>query len=361
MSAADGGAPWQEPVRGGYPEAWMLSLSGRQRIATWNRGLAPTPPLYHLTGSRPTGSGDGTAEAEMPGTVWLTNSAGLIGGGTLAILADIAFGVSVETQLPAATPYTTAELSLTFVRPVRPGSLLTAHGQAIHVGRSIALSEVFLIDPRGDRLVAHGTSRIAILPRLDGIPDAPEHPAEIEVPDYGSPDPFEREPPIESILDQAVFDELPGIEIVRRQIDGKLARPAIYALTGLAPTAVGEGTATAVLPASEWLNTPARRLQGGAITMLADFAMLIAVLTTAPAGVAIAGVDLKVNFLRPVAGDGRDLTAHAEVEHAGKTLAVTRGRVENADGKPVMLATGSAMYLPNRPADLDPETELSDA
>ncbi len=339
----------------------MLSLSGPKRIATWQRGLAPTPPLYHLTGARPTGSGDGTADAEMPATIWLTNSAGLIGGGTLSILADIAFGVAVETRLPAATPYTSAELSLTFVRPVRPGAMLTAHGQAIHVGRSIALSEVFLIDPRGDRLVAHGTSRIAILPRIDSVPEAPAEPEPWTPPDYGSPDPFEREPPISSILEQAVWEELPGIEIVRRQIAGELARPAIHALTGLAPTEVGEGTATAVMPASEWLSSPARRLQGGTITMLADFTMLVAVLATAPAGVAIAGLDLKVNFLRPVAGDGRDLTARATVEHSGKTLAVTRGRVENADGKPVMLATGSAMYLPNRPAGLDPETELGDA
>ena len=321
----------------------------------------PAPPLYHLTGARPTGFGDGTAEAEMPASGWFANSAGLIGGGTLAILADIAFGVSVETQVPAGIPYTTAELSLTFVRPVRPGTTLTAHGQAIHVGRSLGLSEVFVIDPRGERLVAHGTSRISILPRVDGLPKPPDEEPAHEPADHGSPDPFERPPPDEGVLGQEVWAELPGLEIVRRQIAGELPRPAIHALTGLAPTEVSEGRASAVMPASEWLNSPARRLQGGAITMLADFTMLIAVLTTAPAGVAIAGLDLKVNFLRPVAGDGRDLTARAEIEHAGRTLAITRGAVENADGKPVMLSTGSAMYLPGRPADLDPEIELSDA
>ena len=32
-----------------------------------------------------------------------------------------------------------------------------------------------------------------------------------------------------------------------------------------------------VMPCTEWLASPAGRLQGGAIAMLADFAMLIAV------------------------------------------------------------------------------------
>ena len=113
------------------------------------------------------------------------------------------------------------------------------------------------------------------------------------------------------------------------------------------------------MPASEWLNSPARRLQGGTIAALADATLQGAMLTTAPAGTALAGIDLKVNFLRPVEGDGRDLEAEAEVEHRGRTLAIARGRVTNADGKPVMLATGTGMYLPGRRADLSGEAELA--
>jgi uncharacterized protein (TIGR00369 family) len=113
------------------------------------------------------------------------------------------------------------------------------------------------------------------------------------------------------------------------------------------------------MPATEWLHSPAGRLQGGTIVMLADQTMMTAVLTTTPAGTAIAGLDLKANFLRPVFGDGADLVARAEVVHQGRTLAISRVRVENAEGKPVMLATGTAMYLPGRPASLGPEIELS--
>jgi uncharacterized protein (TIGR00369 family) len=355
------GAPeiWREPVRGGYPEPWMLALPGLERLERWRRDSVARPPLFHLTGARATGFGEGTAVAEMPATGWLCNDAGLIGGGTLAILADIAFGLAVETRIPPATPYTTAELSLTFLRPARPGAALTAHGQAIHVGRTVGLSEVFVLDPRGDALIAHGTSRLSILPPIDELPEPPDEWPEDVHPEYETPDPFRRPPPDGTVLGQEVWSQLSGVEIMSKHLAGDLPAPAIHHLTGIEPTEVGEGTATVRMPASEWLNSPAGRLQGGTIVMLADQAMLTAVLTTAPAGTAIAGLDLKANFLRPVFGDGGELVARAEVVHSGRTLAIARTRVDNAEGKPVLLATGSAMYLPGRPASLGPEVELS--
>jgi uncharacterized protein (TIGR00369 family) len=335
----------------------MLTRSGPERLKGFRDGSGPAPPLFHLTGARPTGFGEGTAEAEMPATPWLANDAGLLGGGTLAILADIAFGVALETHVPARVPFTTAELSLTFLRPARPGATLGASGQVIHAGRTMGLSEMFVIDPRGETLIAHGTSRLSILPPIDELPAEPGEPTWLTGA-TDSPDPYLRPPP-DAVLPQEIWSELSGIEIMRRHLAGELPPPAIHHLTGIAPIEAGEGTATVRMPASEWLNSPARRLQGGTIVMLADTAMMTAVLTTAPAGTAVAGVDLKANFLRPVAGDGRDLTARAEVVHQGRTLAISRTRIDNADGKPVMLATGTAMYLPGRPASLGPETELS--
>lgn len=337
----------------------MLGLPGAERLATFRNGLTPAPPLTHLTGARPVSFGDGTAEAEMPASRWLLNDAGLIGGGTLAILADIAFGVAVETRIGPRVPFTTAELSLTFLRPARPGGTLSAHGQAIHVGRTVGLSEVFVIDSRGDTLIAHGTSRLSILEPVDGLPEPPADPQPAEIPDYETPDPYLRHPPAGAVLEQEVWNELSGREILERHLRGELPRPAINLLTGIEPVEVGDGSASVRMPASEWLNSPAGRLQGGTITMLADTALMTAVLTTAPAGTAIAGLDLKVNFLRPVSGDGADLLARAQVEHSGRTLAIARARVENSEGKPVMLATGTAMYLPNRPADLGADVELS--
>ena len=349
---------WREEVRGSYPDRRLIALPGRQRLETWRRGLTPRPPLSHLTGARPTGFGSGTAEAQMPASGWLGASNGLITGGTLAILADIAFGCSVETELPPATPYTTAELSLSFLRPARPGGMLTAGGQAIHVGRSVGLSEAFVLEQGTERLIAHGTSRLTIFGALDPLPVAPTELEPVEPPRHDELDPYLRPPP-DGTISQEVWDELPGAEIVRRQIAGELPPPPLHHLTGLSPVEIGEGTATLVMPCTEWLASPTGRLQGGAIAMLADFAMLIAVQTTTPAGLAFAGLDLKVNFLRPVFPDASELTARAEVVHPGRTIAITRATVTSAEGRPVLLATGSSIYLPGRPATLG-EEELAE-
>ena len=87
--------------------------------------------------------------------------------------------------------------------------------------------------------------------------------------------------------------------------------------------------------------------------MLADSALVSAIQTTAPPGAAVAAVDLKVNFLRPVQPDGRDLHAHGRVRHAGRTISIAEAEVVNADGKAVAVATGSAMVLHGRAASLD--------
>ncbi len=353
MSGTDSvtGAVWREPARGGYPHPGVLGLPGMERLRRFRMLGAPPPPLFHLTGARPVSFGAGTAEAEMPASPWLLNSAGLIGGGTLAILADIAFGCSVETEIPAATPYTTAELSLTFLRPVAAGGTLTAAGQAIHLGRTIGLSETFLMDEE-ERLIAHGTSRLAVLPRIEDLPELPDDLDPHDPPAYDAPDPYLREPAPGGTVPQELWAGLPGAEVLAKQLSGELPPPPIHFLTGLTLRLAGGGSAVMTLPASGWLTSPSGMLQGGTLAMLADSAMQVAVVSTAGPRTAIAGLDLKVNFLRPAPADGRELTARAELIHSGRTLAITRCEVANADGKPVVLATGSSMYLRDRPAAL---------
>jgi uncharacterized protein (TIGR00369 family) len=348
--ATERGEVWHEPPRGGYPALDAIELPGRERLAAFRRTGGPFPPLFHLTGARPVRFGTGTADAEMPASGWLANSAGVIGGGVLAIVADIAFGCAVETELPARVPYTTAELSMSFLRPARPGGTITASGQTIHVGRSVGLSEVFLIESETERLIAHGSSRLSIMPPLDGLPEIVDPPP-LEVGPDDPPDPYRREPDGE-VIPQPAWAELSGAELLERMLAGEFGRPPISRLTGCALSGFGDGEATMRLPLTRWLTTPARTVQGGVTAMLADATMMNAVLTTAPPGTAIAGLDLKVNFLRPVIADGSELEARASVVHRGRTIAIARAEVTGASGKPVAIATGSAMYLPGRAASL---------
>ncbi len=335
----------------------MFGLDGLGSLRGWFRGLSPAPPLNRLIGLDFGEVGTGHATFTMPATRWLLNSAGAISGGTLAMLADAALGCALQSELGPATPYTTSELSMTMVRPVRPnGGTISANGQRVHRGRSVGLTEAFIIDETDERLVAHSTSRLAVFPPLDPPPEPPRDPQPLDPPPDLDSDPYRR-PVTGEVLGQEVWDELSGLEIMEKQIAGELPLPPISHLTGLEPIEADSGVLTMRLPATEWLNSPANRIQGGAITMLADSALAGAVETMTPPGTALATIDIKVNFLRPVQADGRDLVATGRVEHAGRTLAIANAELFDADQRRVAIATGSSMFLPGHPAALG-EIEL---
>jgi uncharacterized protein (TIGR00369 family) len=340
---------WEEPVRGGYPDPQVFfGLSGEDQFRAFLDRLAPRPPIAHLTGMHPTEAGRGTSTFEMPASGWLLSPAGWTQLGTLAILADGPLGCAVQTALPPATPYTTAEISMTGFRPVGGnGENLIARGRLIHAGRSLGLSEVRIEDTTGT-LYAHGTSRCFIFPAVAPPPDRPPELAPVKTPSYPTPDPFERPPP-EGGVPQEAWDEHTGLEVMRMLMVGDLAPPPISLLTGMRPTEVGEGSSTFVLPATEWLCSPLKRLEGGTIAMLAETALAAAIQTTLEPGTSFAPFDLKVNFLRPVKPDGTDLVARGSVVHRGKTLAVASSELINAEGKRVAVASGTSMILPGRP------------
>jgi uncharacterized protein (TIGR00369 family) len=311
--------------------------------------------MNRLTGMELTEVGLGTATFSMPATRWLLSAQGLISIGTLAILADAPLGCAVQSALPARTGYATSELSLRLLRPARAGGVLIARGTVVHAGRSLALSSVQITDERG-RLLADGSSLCFVRPSSEGA--APAEPATREVepaPQAGSPDPYQR-PELGEVLDQDVWDRMSGLEVLEALVTGDLPGPPLHFLTGVHPVEVGAGHAVFALPCHEWLCSPLGTVEGGAIAMAADSALVSAIQTTAPAGAALGAMDLKVNFLRPVPPDGRELLAHGRVRHAGRTITIAEAEVVNADGKPVAMATGSAMVLAGRPAALgDPD------
>jgi uncharacterized protein (TIGR00369 family) len=340
--------PWQEPVRGGYPDPRSFGLSGLEslRAALSGHGFI-IPPISRLTGMLLREVDEGYAVFEMPATGWFLSSQNQISVGALMMLSDGSFGCSVLTALPAATPYTTSELSMSFLKPCAAEGTVRSIGRLLHVGDPLALSDVWVEDARGER-VAHGTSTLVVLPTIDGVePITPEDLPMVEQPTYPTPDPYEREP-VGATIPWDEWRTMPGVEILRRQIKGELPQPPIHYLTGLTLREVGEGFALFTLPATEWLTSPLRTVQGGAVAMLAHAALATAVTTTLEAGSAYRPVDVKVNFLRPVFADGKDIEARGTVTHRGRTLAVANAEVIGTDGKKVATATGSTIILPER-------------
>lgn len=356
-------AIWREPVRGGLPDPGLFGLSGLDQILAYARRQALPPPIHHLTGMRPTDAGPETATFVMPATRWLLPPVGFIALGALAMLADGGVGCAIQVALPPATPYTTSDLSLSFLRPVEAdGGTLTARGRLIHAGRSLGVADALIEDAAG-RPVAHCTTRCFLLPPIDPAPTPPERLGPVESPPQPTPDPYLR-PVAGGPLPQEVWDRLTGLEIMRGLAAGDLPAPPICHLTGLWPEEFEEGTATFSMPATAWLCSPTGFVQGGVIAFLAENALAAAVQTTVGRRTVYSPLDLKVNFLRPVPPDGADLIARATVVHRGRTMAVARADVEKG-GKAIAVATGTALIRegypwrpeePLPPAD-DPEPQ----
>jgi uncharacterized protein (TIGR00369 family) len=315
-------------------------------------GQIPRPPIQHLFGARLTEVGDGTAVFEMPLTEWLHAPQAAISIGALVIPADAALACAIQTQLPPATPYTTAEISLRLLAPARAGTTVRARGRVVHTKRTIKLSEVELIDS-DDRLLAHGSSLCFVLPAISPAPEPPSAPPTTLPPTTEeTPDPWRREP-LGATLPQDVWDRLSGLEVLGSLLTGELPPPPIQYLTGIHLTSVERGRVTFAMPATEWLAAPPPgRAQGGTVALLAETALSDAIQSMAPAGTAIAPFDLKINYLRPLQVDGREATAAGTVIHAGRRIAIADARVLDADHKAVAVATGSAMILPGRAASL---------
>jgi uncharacterized protein (TIGR00369 family) len=358
--------PWREPVRGGYLEPHHLALSGIEQLRAMLERKVPAPPISRLTGMEIVAVGDGVVAFRMPVTEWLRSPRGAISIGPLTMPVDAAVACSIQTQLPPATPFTTAELSLRLLAPLRPGGSITARGRVVQLRRTLALAEVSVLDER-ESLVGHGSTLCFIQPRISPAPRPPDPP---DPPDPADPladgpepaardegpgpaaDPYMR-PAQGAVLGQDVWDQMSGLEVLRAQLAGELPMPPIHHLTGLTVQSASAQAVEYVLPTSEWLCAPLRgRVQGGAVALLAESALSSAIGARLPPATALAPMDLKVNYLRPLAADGRPALGRGVAQHVGRRIAVAGAEVLDADGKTVAIATGSAMVLPGRPASL---------
>ena len=340
--------PWREPVRGGFQDASLLSMPGLEWLRHFLDGSTPRAPLHHLTGLRMVEVGAGSAAFEMPLSDWLRSPQGPVSVGALSIPADAALGCAVQTVLPAGVAMTTSELSLRLLAPAHAGQTVLARASVVHAGRTLALSEGTVTDANGE-LLAHGSS-LCVLVAPAGVPGGTAG-GSAHGPGSGL-DPWAR-PAQGASLDQGVWGRMSGLEILEAIKARELPAPPIAHLIGLRIDKVTSGATTFAMPASEWLCAPPRgRAQGGVVALLAETAIGGAIQTTLSPGTALAQIDLKVNYLRPLATDGRTACADGRVLHSGRRIAVASAEVRDADRRLIAVATGSAMLLPGRPASL---------
>src|SRR5262245_9247069 len=126
------------------------------RLRMLQRGEVPPPPVADLIGFTLTDVESGRAVVELEAGPRHANPMGTVHGGVLCDIADAAMGIAYASGLDDGETFTTLELKINFLKPVRTGRL-TATGRIVKAGRTIGLAECDVTDER-ESLVARATS-----------------------------------------------------------------------------------------------------------------------------------------------------------------------------------------------------------
>jgi uncharacterized protein (TIGR00369 family) len=139
----------------------------REAIHRLLRGEAPPPPVASLVGFRLTAAEAGRAVVAFEATGHHANPMGTLHGGILCDVADAAMGMAYASTLDADETFTTLELKINFLKPVRTGHL-TATGRVVKAGRTVGLVECDVVDEK-DHLVARASSTCMTLRGTDAV------------------------------------------------------------------------------------------------------------------------------------------------------------------------------------------------
>lgn len=119
-------------------------------------GDVPAPPVAALIGIRMVAIEPGRSRFELDADERHHNPMGTLHGGILCDIADIAMGSAYASTLDEGESFTTLELKINFLRPVKAGRL-AAEGVIVQRGRTAGMTECAITDDQG-RLIAKASS-----------------------------------------------------------------------------------------------------------------------------------------------------------------------------------------------------------
>lgn len=109
----------------------------------------PTWPLGSVLGIELISMGDGTSRWHMEAGAEHANPLGTMHGGVLCDIGDAALSTAYMSTLEEGQLFTTVDLRINFLRPVRTGRL-EAIGRVVHRGRNMGMSESEVSNEDGD-------------------------------------------------------------------------------------------------------------------------------------------------------------------------------------------------------------------
>jgi len=148
----------------------------------------------------------------------------------------------------------------------------------------------------------------------------------------------------------ALDRQVSGLEFMRAIVAGEIANVPIGETLGFRPVEVEAGRIVfAGKPAAGSLNLIGT-IHGGWSAAILDTAMALAALTTLDARHDFTTLDLKLNFLRPIAA-GSEVRAEGKVIHGGRRIALCEGRLVDGAGKVLVHGTSSCLIVPRGDKD----------
>jgi len=118
-------------------------------------------PIGELIGFTVAEAGEGRAVVHLKSGPRHFNPMGTLHGGVLCDIADTAMGFAFASTLADGESFTTVELKINYLRPVREAQL-RAEGRVVQRGRTVGYVESDVFDENG-RLVAKSSSTCLVL------------------------------------------------------------------------------------------------------------------------------------------------------------------------------------------------------
>jgi uncharacterized protein (TIGR00369 family) len=119
------------------------------------------PPIGALIGFSVSEAGEGRAVVNLQSGPQHFNPMGTLHGGVLCDIADTAMGFAFASTLADGDSFTTIELKINYLRPVREAQL-RAEGRVVQRGRTVGYLECDVFDEH-DKLVAKSSSTCLVL------------------------------------------------------------------------------------------------------------------------------------------------------------------------------------------------------
>ncbi|WP_258062735.1 PaaI family thioesterase [Arthrobacter sp. B0490] len=152
---------WEDPSVGA---AVMPSMSGLDYLHSMMGKKLPPPPMNELLSMTLIEAVEGKAIFTCRPDESHYNPIGAVHGGLVCALLDSALGCAVHTTLPKGIGYTSIEIKVNYLRPVRANSgPLTCTGIVSKPGKRVAFADGTVTDSSG-KVVATATGSLLVFP-----------------------------------------------------------------------------------------------------------------------------------------------------------------------------------------------------